>query len=161
MFGSAVSAISLEKRQLNGGRTMGAKKRCKDCVVEGITTQRKASYPGPRCFTHHRAFKNKRRVYNHTEHIGKTYGITGEEYQAIYEAQGGKCYICQRATGAKRKLAVDHDHDTGYVRGLLCKMCNYRVLGHLRDDTESLQRAIDYINNPPAFRVIGKRKVPD
>lgn len=140
---------------------MSTKRVCKDCLSAGITTQRKASYPGPRCYTHHREFRGKRRRNSHAEHIGKTYGITAEEYQAIHRAQGGKCYICQRATGAKRRLAVDHDHESGYVRGLLCKTCNYRVLGHLRDDTEAFQRAIDYINNPPAFRVIGKRKVPE
>lgn len=133
---------------------------CKDCKAEGITTRRKAPHPGPRCATHHRLVREKRRRASHTGHITKTYGITAEEYDAIREAQGGKCYICQRATGARRKLAVDHDHGTGYVRGLLCKTCNYRVLGHLRDDTEAFQRAIDYINNPPAFGVIGKRKVP-
>lgn len=139
---------------------MTTKRVCKDCKASGIKTQRKASYPGPRCFTHHREFRNKRRQNSHAEHIGKTYGITAEEYQAIHKAQGGKCYICQRATGAKRRLAVDHDHESGYVRGLLCKTCNYKVLGHLRDDTEAFQRAIDYINNPPAFAVIGQRKVP-
>lgn len=136
-------------------------KRCKDCIRDGVKTHRKASYPGPRCATHHREFKKQRRDYNHSDHINKTYGITAEEYQRIYEAQGSKCYICQRATGARRKLAVDHDHGTGFVRGLLCKPCNYKVLGHLRDDTEAFQRAIDYINNPPAFGVIGKRKVPE
>lgn len=136
------------------------KKICVDCKREGITTRRVAKYPGPRCATHHRLKRKQRRDYNHAEHIGRTYGITAEEYQAIYEAQGGRCYICQRATGARRKLAVDHDHDSGYVRGLLCRPCNHKVLGHLRDDTEALQRAINYLNNPPAFGVIGKRKVP-
>lgn len=137
------------------------RKRCKDCIRDGISTHRLAKYPGPRCATHHRAIKKKRRSYNHGEHIGKLYGLTTEEYQRIYQHQGSKCYICQRATGARRRLAVDHDHDSGYVRGLLCRQCNRYVLGHLRDDTESLQRAIDYINNPPAFAVIGQRRVPE
>lgn len=136
------------------------RKRCKDCISENIATHREAKYPGPRCFTHHRAFTRRRRNYNHGEHIAKTYGLTSDEYQSIHRYQGGKCYICQRATGARRRLAVDHDHGTGYVRGLLCRTCNYKVLGHLRDDTEAFQRAIDYINNPPAFAVIGQRKVP-
>lgn len=136
-------------------------KKCKDCIEAGITTRREAKYPGPRCWTHHRAVKRKRSRYNHSEHIAKQYGITSEEYQEIYEYQGKKCFICQRATGARRRLAVDHDHDSGFVRGLLCKACNRYVLGHLRDDTEAIQRAIDYVNNPPAFRVIGKRRVPE
>lgn len=140
---------------------MTKRKRCKDCIEQGIATHREAKYPGPRCWTHHREFKKSRRNRNHAAHIEKTYGLTTDEYRRIHEYQGGKCYICQRATGARRRLAVDHDHGSGYVRGLLCKTCNYRVLGHLRDDTEAFQRAIDYINNPPAFAVIGKRKVPE
>lgn len=138
------------------------KKRCRDCIAEGITTNRKiVPGSGGRCATHHKLRKQELRKKNHASHIGKTYGITAEEYERIYEAQGGRCYICQRATGARRKLAVDHDHESGYVRGLLCRPCNHKVLGHLRDDTEAFQRAIDYINNPPAFGVIGKRKVPN
>lgn len=128
---------------------------------EGITTYRKASYPGPRCYTHHQRRKQALSKDRHSAHVEKTYGITGEEYQRLYEAQGGVCAICQRATGARRRLAVDHDHATGYVRGLLCKTCNYKVLGHFRDDTQALFRAIDYLNDPPAFRVIGKVKAPE
>ena len=57
------------------------KKKCKDCLAEGITTHREAKYPGPRCHTHYQALKKRRRDYNHSEHIGKTYGITAEEYK--------------------------------------------------------------------------------
>ena len=68
--------------------------------------------------------------------------------------------MCQRATGATRKLAVDHDHATGVVRGCLCKFDN-RLLGFARDDPEFFQRAIDYLKNPPAVAVIGVRITPD
>jgi hypothetical protein len=47
------------------------------------------------------------------------------------------------------------------VRGLLCSTCNSRVLGHLRDSTEALERAIDYLHNPPAVQAIGRRITPD
>lgn len=87
------------------------------------------------------------------------YGITPEQYWALYEAQGGSCYICQRATGKTKKLAVDHDHKTGYVRGLLCGPCN-NILGHLRDDRDAAFRVMDYLIYPPAYDVIGKVK-PD
>ena len=139
---------------------MAKQKQCVDCKTEGVDTRRVAKYPGPRCYTHHRARKQAASRARHGAHIEKTYGITSEEYEELYRAQGGRCAICQRATGARRRLAVDHDHDSLLVRGLLCKTCNYKILGHLRDDTEALQRAIDYINHPPAFGVIGKRKVP-
>lgn len=68
--------------------------------------------------------------------------------------QGGKCFICQRATGKRRRLAVDHDHKTGRVRGLLCNPCNRDVLGHLRDSVAALERAVTYLKHPPADQVL-------
>lgn len=126
---------------------------CKGC---GSTT-RKLSAPGPRCATCHRDRKKAAARASHARWILKTYGLTIEQYEALYEAQGGVCYICRRATGKVRRLAVDHDHKTGYVRGLLCKPCN-SVLAHIRDDTQTLHRTIEYLVNPPAFYVIGKVK---
>lgn len=85
----------------------------------------------------------------------KTYGITAEEYDALYRWQGGRCAICRRATGAARRLAVDHNHETGEVRGLLCKPCNRYGLGMFaRDNPEVLDRAAEYLRNPPARRVL-------
>ena len=135
---------------------MTRKKRCKDCIAENIATHRVAKYPGPRCFTHHRAIKKKRRTYNHGQHIKKLYGLTTEEYQRIYKHQGGACAICQRAKGIAKKLAVDHDHATGAVRMLACQRCN-RMLGHLRDDPEAFERAADCLRNPPADQALGRR----
>lgn len=137
-------------------------KQCKDCLAEGVTTRRAAKYPGPRCATHHRARRKRTRDYSHQAHVEETYNITYEQYWAIYEAQGGRCYICRRANGTRRKLSVDHDHSCcpgskscgKCVRGLLCRSCNRNVLGHLRDDPAALQRAIDYLNNPPAKSVL-------
>lgn len=54
------------------------------------------------------------------------YGITLERYNEMFEDQGGVCAICGREQ-AKRLLAVDHDHDNGNVRGLLCSACNRNV----------------------------------
>ncbi|GAB4584441.1 hypothetical protein Ntsu_22730 [Nocardia sp. IFM 10818] len=136
-------------------------KVCVDCVKEEITTKRKAPHPGPRCATHHRKKRTIRRDYSHEKHIGETYGITKEEYWAIYEAQGRKCAICRRATGVRKKLSVDHDHATGMVRGLLCTMCNRNVLGHLRDEPEAFDRGKRYLSHPPAVEVIGCRIVPE
>lgn len=57
------------------------------------------------------------------------------------------CMIC----GAQEKLVVDHNHNTDKVRGLLCNHCN-RGLGHFRDNTETLLKAIDYLNNPISLK---------
>jgi len=89
------------------------------------------------------------------------YGITAEQYWAIYELQGGRCYICRRATGARKRLSVDHCHVTGFVRGLLCSPCNKNVLGHLRDDREALIRAVDYLDRFPAFQAGVRVITPD
>lgn len=93
------------------------------------------------------------------------YGISIELYDEIKEQQGGKCAICQVATGAARALAIDHDHsccsgDTSCgkcVRGVLCGKCN-SMLGFAGDDPTFFQRAIDYLRQPPAHTVIGKVK---
>ncbi|WP_280485397.1 endonuclease VII domain-containing protein [Nocardia cyriacigeorgica] len=148
---------------------MSPRKRCVDCVREGVTTVRPLKLtragkpvPGPRCATHHRAVLKSRRSTARARHVERTYGITEDEYQRILDAQGGVCFICQRAKGTgRRRLAVDHDHVTGAVRGLLCKPCNRDVLGHLRDDIDALHRAINYLTNPPAHAVVGVRVVPD
>lgn len=94
--------------------------------------------------------------------LKRLYGIDGQEYAAIKEIQNGRCAICQRATGATKALSVDHDHaiekTNGLrqsVRGLLCSKCN-DLLGHVRDNTETLMRAVDYLNNPPAKRILGE-----
>lgn len=134
--------------------------RCIDCKKEGVTTSRKASGKPLLCATHRRARRFNRRNYSHEKHIKDTYGITADEYQAIYDYQGGKCAICRRATGARKRLSVDHCHATGRVRGTLCTTCNKYVLGHARDDIAFFERAIEYLKHPPAFAVIGERIVP-
>ncbi|AGY37004.1 EndoVII [Mycobacterium phage Fredward] len=141
---------------------------CKDCIAEGITNVRKPALtrtgkpvPGKRCVTHHRARRQTTRDAAWERRLMDTYGITAEEYWAIYEFQGGKCYICQRATGkGRKKLSVDHDHDTGFVRGLLCGPCNRDVVGHLRDEPEAFLRGYNYLSSPPAIAVIGRRVAP-
>lgn len=125
-------------------------KPCKDCVTEGVTTKRDAPHPGPRCATHHRAVRNARRVTAHAQRIERVYGLTAAGYQRLREIQDGRCYICQRARGISKNLSVDHDHATGNVRGLLCKICNHDLLGHVRDDVTILARAIEYLLSPPA-----------
>lgn len=86
--------------------------------------------------------------------VCRVYGLPPGGYAALYAAQGGRCYICRRATGASRRLPVDHDHATGEVYGLLCGPCNKNVIGHLRRDVEALRRAIDYLTDPPARKVL-------
>ena len=75
----------------------------------------------------------------------KQYGITIEEYNTIFETQDGCCAICGAHQSAlKNKLCIDHDHETDEVRGLLCSSCN-KGLGIFKDDTNALQKAIEYL----------------
>lgn len=137
--------------RLDTSKRAGSSARCKDCEP---TSKRPAPHPGPRCATHHREITRARKQAAHARRVEDTYGLTGEQYWELYEIQGGACAICRRAKGTgRRKLAVDHDHETGEVRGLCCSPCNRDVLGHLRDDVEALQRAIDYLRNPPARKL--------
>lgn len=117
------------------------KRHCKDCPVEGT---REAKYPGPRCATHWREYKARSNKRGHELMVQKTYKLLPGEYDQRYEAQGGKCAICQYATGASRRLAVDHDHKTGRVRGLLCSPCN-QFIGRMRDSAEAFLRAYQYL----------------
>lgn len=116
-------------------------KTCKDCAPD---SKRPAPYPGPRCATHDRAFRKKRNAKNHERMVSKTYGLEPGEYETLYKEQGGKCFICQRATGRTKRLAVDHDHDTGLVRGLLCGPCN-KLVGYFRNSPETFLRAAAYL----------------
>lgn len=82
--------------------------------------------------------------YFHERHILSTYGLTPEQYQAMLQSQGGRCKICGRTE--KTRLAVDHCHKTGKVRGLLCTKCN-SALGLFGDNVAIFQSAINYLND--------------
>jgi transcription elongation factor Elf1 len=69
----------------------------------------------------------------------KKYGITKIEYQEMVDATP-HCPIC----GSEEPLVVDHDHSTSKVRGLICNHCNL-VLGHAKDNIETLKNAIKYL----------------
>lgn len=130
------------------------KKRCKDCVQElldGKITKlpnRPAKEQGPRCATHWRAVLRERKAANHEKRIQNTYGLRKGEYAQLYQFQDGFCALCRRATGASRRLSVDHDHANGDVRGLLCRPCN-SLLGHARDRPSFFERCISYLKFPP------------
>ena len=86
---------------------------------------------------------------SHAGRLEKTYGIDAAEYDRIFKLQGGRCAIC-RNRPATIRFAVDHDHQTGEVRGILCKRCNKDLLGSAHDGVAMLWRAIEYLLFPPA-----------
>lgn len=97
----------------------------------------------PRAVLTARERKRRQRRSAHNQHLRRTYGITIAEYDLLFEAQGGKCAICGGGT-TKRHLAVDHNHKTGEIRGLLCGLCN-SGLAKFRDNRILLWRAHRYM----------------
>lgn len=73
----------------------------------------------------------------------RKYGITVDEYDRILSKQGGVCKICGKSSQGV-SLAVDHDHQTGRIRGILCENCN-RGLGMFKDSPMLLAEAIKYL----------------
>ena len=80
-------------------------------------------------------------------HLKRHYGLSLAEYESMLEEQNNCCLICDAEF--TETAHVDHCHTTGQVRGLLCPFCN-RGLGHFRDDTELMQKAIAYLENSRA-----------
>lgn len=72
------------------------------------------------------------------------YNLTQDDYVVMLEAQGGVCKICGKTSQIGRRLAVDHCHTTGLVRGLLCENCNVGI-GKLKEDISILESAIKYL----------------
>lgn len=90
----------------------------------------------------------RHRFYSWRHNLIKKYGLTVEQYDALWIEQAGTCAICHTRENAKGRgveLEVDHDHATGQVRGLLCRPCN-TGLGHFQDSPDQLKSAISYLD---------------
>lgn len=77
-------------------------------------------------------------------HLTRKFGITSATFDELLVAQGGVCAICGRPPREDISLHVDHEHETGRVRGLLCFRCN-NALGDFDDDPVLLRHAIEYL----------------
>lgn len=103
-----------------------------------------------------RRFRNSKPDYNRAHNLQKRYGISVAEYHALIADHNFACGICKveisDAVGykGKRLSVVDHNHETGDVRGILCSRCNL-VLGHARENTDILYRAIVYLSERGAY----------
>lgn len=102
---------------------------CKSCVASYNRGRKTTAKDKLRIKTTHR--KSKLKI---------NYQLSVEEYEAMYLVQEGRCAICKR----EHTLVVDHNHETGKVRGLLCPGCNHG-LGRFRDNIDVLQSAIEYL----------------
>lgn len=88
---------------------------------------------------------------NSQRHRMAKYGMTPDEYQELLDTQGAVCAICnkqedaERKDGSRRALAVDHCHEVGTIRGLLCASCNIG-LGCFKDSPDLLRSAAQYVS---------------
>lgn len=90
---------------------------------------------------------------SYNSYLKKNFGITIEEFEDLLKKQNYLCACCGRhkdsnvsdGHGKVRRLAVDHDHSTGKIRGLLCTYCNVGI-GYLGDSAEGLNKALAYLN---------------
>lgn len=132
-------------------------KICTVCGVEKPITEyylrsKKGTTPKPHCKECERI---KSRKY-HTDHplpkeikrersLRKSFGIGLKDYNEMLVKQGGCCAICGTdSCSTGKSFAVDHDHQTGRIRGLLCRSCN-TALGQFKDSIAMLQEAIKYL----------------
>lgn len=79
-------------------------------------------------------------------HLKRTYGITPQQYDAMFTAQNGRCAICRvDEPGSKlQRWHIDHCHATGTVRGILCAQCNV-MIAMSREDASILEAGIRYL----------------
>lgn len=89
--------------------------------------------------------EKQRRRDKQRRHTVEKYGLTLEEYDDLLCKQEGLCAICRQTCVTGRKLAVDHDHKTGKIRGLLCAWCNQRL--GLLENVEWVAKANSYLEN--------------
>lgn len=119
----------------------------------------------PRFYTSGSRCKSCNSTASHGQRIEKLYGITADEYDRLFRLQGGRCAVCGRRPRTKR-LAVDHDHATGAVRGLLCanneQGCNRAVVANLEQAVDSgldaARRLVAYFEDPPYARMASGRR---
>lgn len=118
--------------------------QCKDCKHEA---NRRWREDNPE-----RQKENMRRLS-----LMRSFGITPEQYDEMLVRQNYSCYICERNQDQfDRRLAVDHNHITGEIRGLLCSYCNHRVVGRHRDGA-LLRKIADYIEQGTGWFVPPKK----
>jgi len=105
------------------------KNECKPCIVKRSKKNRSPSAS----------------EYDRERHLKVTYNMSLEDYDRLLKKQGGGCAICHTTTPVgKGRYHVDHDHDTGKVRGLLCATCNQGI-GLLKDSSAVCIAAASYL----------------
>ncbi len=129
--------------QFGNNRTSFDKKQsvCKPCSVAAVTRSRHKDPTSHRRSSAAWARDNPERIF---EQRLRKYGITPADYEVLNVRAGGLCEICEGLNDNGQRLAVDHCHDEGHVRGLLCSKCNTGI-GQFDHDESKLYAAIKYL----------------
>ena len=132
-------------------RSIRTKGMCASCYA-GLWNKNNKEQYNENWRSYYKKNAQERRRYVKGKDLQKRYHITLDDYDRLLKDQKGVCAICGReernkmsSDGMIRSLAVDHNHLTGEIRGLLCSSCN-RGLGKFGDDPYRLQSAINYLN---------------
>ena len=145
--------LPLSSYQKAMGRKNNVQAYCKQCTNQ----KNREHYSGDPKAIEKRRKREARRLekdpmVKRRAELLRVYGITLEEWYDIYDSQNGVCAICKQECKTRKSLSVDHDHETGDIRGLLCNRCN-RALGLFRDDPEVLKNATRYLEENKVFVV--------
>ena len=129
-----------------GASEWGSRNRCKPCRAseERIRLDKDRDAERAKRRVWRRAWRQAHPDDERASSRRRRYGLSASEFAAMVRAQSGVCRICGRADPD----CVDHDHETGLVRGILCGMCN-AGLGHFRDDAERMRAAAEYLRATP------------
>lgn len=130
----------------DNNRKIGIRSRCKACCSLDIKDWRDRHRSEYNNYSAMWRAKNPEK--QHATEIKRRYKLSKEQYEEMLKKQNYGCDCCGEKHNPKKKrgrLYVDHDHETGEVRGLLCSKCNL-ILGHFDYNLALLQRALDYIN---------------
>ena len=131
--------LSLALMAENGGRTTYAASRpCRHGHLERYVASNN-------CVECNRASAQRRKIKSKFNRIRAEYGLDRDAYLAMVSDQQSSCRICRRREPDHFKLHIDHCHQSGQVRGLLCGPCNQGI-GLLRHSPERLQIAIEYLS---------------
>ncbi|MFW5899099.1 MAG: endonuclease VII domain-containing protein [Jiangellaceae bacterium] len=122
------------------------RKTCIRCHNEDVKARHRANAKEYAAYQQQWRRDNPRQARDHK--LRSRYGIGVDEYEQMLRDQGGGCAICgsEDSKSNREHLYVDHCHETGRVRGLLCYHCN-TTLGYMRDDPDTLRAAIAYLEN--------------
>jgi transcription elongation factor Elf1 len=147
--------FSVDKLVKNRSRKRGYNRICKKCHTSDIKKIYFENHEEAKLKKRVRREKNKEKINEKNRknyysklrgyHLKRHFNITLEEYEKMFTEQKGVCAICNEPESVEgRMLAVDHDHNNGNVRALLCYGCN-TGLGRFKDDIKMLLKAVDYL----------------